>query len=122
MAGSILVAVFAFFSIALTHDYLSWNRARWKALEHLSQNKNVPYSQIHGGFEFNGLKFFSDKSLETNKAGSWWSEDVDDYIYMVAFGEVPGFELVGVYEFTRWIPPFHDEVLILRRQKTFTPE
>ena len=122
ITGSILVAFFAIFSIALTHDFLSWNRARWKALEHISQNKNISYSQIHGGFEFNGLKLFSDKSMETNTSGSWWSEKADDYTYMVTFGEVPNFEVIGVYEFTRWIPPFHDEVFLLRRQNFVSPD
>jgi hypothetical protein len=48
------VLVGAALTVAATHDYLSWNRARWQALNDLMRYENVSPSEIDGGFEFNG--------------------------------------------------------------------
>jgi|TARA_B100000315_G_scaffold125397_1_gene115274 hypothetical protein len=41
------------FGILATHDYLSFQRGRWKALNDLTQKEKIFAEKIDGGFEFN---------------------------------------------------------------------
>jgi hypothetical protein len=55
IASFALSAVFLAFSSAATHDYLSWNRARWQAAAFLEDRLRVDSSEIDGGFEYNNF-------------------------------------------------------------------
>jgi hypothetical protein len=73
------------FTVAATHDYLSWNRVRWQALHHLMQEDQISLSHIGGGFEFNGWYLYDDDyddwKYEPDK--SWYWVDNDDYVVSV---------------------------------------
>jgi len=57
MEGLILMlVVFGVWSLYGTYDYLSWNTARWDAINYLLQ-QNVPIDEIDGGLEYNMLHF-----------------------------------------------------------------
>jgi len=108
----IILLLICLFTIGATHDYLSWNRARWKALTYLTQERNVSYKNIDGGFEFNGwYNYYPEYVKNANK--SWWWVENDDYI--VSFGPIAGYEEVRKYSYQRWIPFRRDNILILRR-------
>ncbi len=100
----------AAFSITATHDYLSWNRARWQALDYLTEEKNIPPNRIDGGFEFNGWHKPGPKDNGPWK--SWWWVDRDDYL--VAFGELPRFTKEKGFPYVRWLPPGVDSVFVLK--------
>ena len=53
-AGCLILAVS---SLAGTYEYLSWNRARWQALNELTEVRKVEPHEIDGGLEFNGWHF-----------------------------------------------------------------
>jgi len=130
------LALYGAFSVAATHDYLSWNRARWKALTDLMLEQHVTPEHIDGGFEFNAWYLYSrsytnelfslaDK-LAQNRAGldvkvgtqparnkSWWWVYGDDFV--VTLGPVPGFTELKRYHFPRWLPPGEGSILVLRR-------
>lgn len=113
LPSAILLLITAFFSVAGTHDYLSWNRARWRALQDLSHHEDVLYSQINGGFEYNGYMLYTDDSLRAKKSDKWWTEEDD--IYTVTFGEIKDYEVVQSYEYQRWLPLVKSEILVLKR-------
>jgi hypothetical protein len=98
------------FSIAATHDYLSWNRARWTGLNELIGPMKVSPDRIDGGFEFNG-RFRYGKDIGPKK--SWWW--VHDDEFLVTFGEVPGYETLRTYGYPRMIPPLRGTIFVLRR-------
>jgi hypothetical protein len=130
------------FSVAATHDYLSWNRVRWQALNELMSDQHVNPKQIDGGFEFNAWYLYNrnypnqlllyvdqlTQNGESTKSGvgsqstpkkSWWWVSSDDFV--VTLGPVPGFAEVKHYHFPRWLPPGEGNVLTLRRSSTDTP-
>ncbi len=111
-AASLLIG-YLWFSLTATHDYLNWNRTRWKSLQTLLAHEQVTPSQIDGGFEFNGLYLY-DNNYQRSDAKSWWW--VIDDAYMLASGEVPGYDILHRYEFTRWMSPHKGSVVVLRRQ------
>ena len=107
------------FSIAGTHDYLSWNSARWQALNNLETEEPVRPDDIDGGFEFNGWYLY-DSNYRASPGKSWWWVARDDF--MIAFGPVPGFTEMKRYHFQRWLPPGEGSILILRRTQASSAE
>lgn len=105
-----LVFLQAAFSIAATRDYLSWNRARWQALNYLTTVKNVHPGRIDGGFEFNG--WHKPGPRDNGPWKSWWWVDRDDYV--IAFGDLPNFTKEKGFAYIRWLPPGVDSVYILK--------
>jgi hypothetical protein len=112
LAVTILV-VYGIFSVCATHDYLSWNRMRWRALNFLTEQKGVSYSQIDGGFEFNGLHGYSPDYVPC-KGKSWWWVKEDKYV--ISFGPIPGYSVYKVYPYEKWMPPGEGEVMILSKK------
>jgi hypothetical protein len=112
-----LIMMFAYggFTVAATHDYLSWNRVRWQALHHLMQEDQISPSHIDGGFEFNGWYLYDDDyddwKYEPDK--SWYWVDNDDYV--VSFNPLTGYEEVKRYTFKRWLPWGQGNILVLRK-------
>jgi 4-amino-4-deoxy-L-arabinose transferase-like glycosyltransferase len=113
----ILIVLSAVFAVGATHDYLSWNRERWVALDHLTKEGYVSPQRIDGGVEFNGWLLY-DKDYVRKKDKSWWWV-VDDE-YLVSFGPVPGYDVEKSYPFTRLMPPGQSTVMILRRSAVNT--
>ncbi len=101
------------FSVAATHDYLAWNRVRWAALRDLMRVHGVPPRQIDGGVEFNGTYLYGTRS-PPGKSPFW----VEDDLYMVTFGPMPGYRTFSEHPFARWLPPGQGTVFILVREPT----
>ena len=107
-------AILLLFSISATHDYLSWNRARWEALDFLTKEKGITPNQIDGGFEFNGWHrpiperiFYSQKS--------WWWVDREDFV--VSFGDLNGFKKINAFPFKTYLTPGVDSVFVLEKMQ-----
>ena len=106
------LVLYGAFSIAGTHDYLSWNRARWQALNNLATEQRVSADEIDGGYEFNGWYLYDSKYRATPEKSYWWVAGDD---FMVTFGPVPGFTELRRYPFRRWLPPAEGNILVMRR-------
>jgi hypothetical protein len=105
-----IMAVFVLFTVAGTHDYLAWNKARWKALDYLVGPEHIHPRRIDGGYEFNGWHQNPDSPAKPIR--EWWVYE-DDYI--ISFGPVTGYEEVKSYSYSRWLPVGRGNILILRR-------
>lgn len=112
--GGTLLVVQIIFSVITTHDYLSWNRTRWRAIHHLNEVKNIPLEDIDGGLEFNGLYFYDAQYQAKDTTGIWWWTGERDYV--LSFNELPDFELIKKYEYQQFISRTQREVLILKRK------
>ncbi|HEY3293981.1 MAG TPA: glycosyltransferase family 39 protein [bacterium] len=112
MATVGLLAAFALYDVGATHDYLSWNRARWDALNHLNTVQRIPPDRVDGGYEYNGWHFYS-KGFTSPPGKSWWYVKDDEYV--AAFGPLPGYHLQDHRLYARWLPPGTDSVLVLAR-------
>ena len=112
LPSAALLLLAAYISVAGTHDYLSWNRARWQALRYMDENGNVPYNQIDGGFEYNGLRLYTDGSLRAKKTQKWWTKEDDRYV--VTFGRVADYGVVQSFEYDRWLPFSTGKIYVLK--------
>jgi hypothetical protein len=107
IAAILLIIGSGFFAIVGTRDYLEWNRARWRALDHLVEQDSVKPEQIDGGFEFNGWNSFDDLS-RTNSAQV-------APLYIVSFGDIEGYNPISTNSYINWMPPREGQILVLKR-------
>ena len=120
------------FSISATHDYLSWNRVKWQALDTLVQVQRISPQQINGGAEFNGWYFgnkletcnskYQTQSKPTNP--NWgdfdclWGDEGNshrNYLYTVGFATKAGYNIAKQYSFRRWLPWRREQLYVLRK-------
>jgi len=118
--GQVLSAAFiilyAAFSVAATHDYISWNRARWSAINNLLIDNKVSPNQIDGGYEFNGL-FLYDPKYKNKEGKSWWWVNEDEYI--ITSGPLQGYTEYSRYPFSRWLTLSKSNIFILHKNRSF---
>jgi hypothetical protein len=110
-----ILLVYGIFSIGGTHDYLSWNRARWKAIEYLTNTMNVPPEKVDGGFEFNALLLYNPNYEQIEDKSWWWVVD-DEYV--VSFGSLKDkkYRLFKYFPYKRWIPYGESSLVVSERQ------
>jgi hypothetical protein len=112
VVASLLIGLFFVFSICGTRDYLTWNRSRWVALNDLMESKHVNAEDIDGGFEFNGLHLYH-RNYQRTSGKSWWWVNKDTYV--VAFGAIPGYSVIGEYKYRQWMPPHNGSIMLLEK-------
>jgi len=106
--------IFSFFSILSTHDYLSWNRARWKAIDYLLNEKNISPYKIDGGFEFNAWYKAGPFNPHQKDGISWWFVTEDEYV--LSFGPVTGYQFLKSFQYKRYLPFGLDSICIIWHQ------
>ena len=106
--SGLLVFIYGGFAVAGTHDYLSWNRARWESINYIMIKRNIPYTKIDGGYEFNGW-FNYDPDYITTPDKSWWWVKNDEYI--ISFGPIKGFKI----RYKRWLERGEGDIYILKK-------
>ena len=111
-AGIALLGLLSLFSVAATHDYLAWNRARWQVLGQLHDRGATPL-RTDGGFEYNGWNNAVPTSQRVPGLKSWWFVRDDEWV--VSFDPLEGYIPETVAEWPRWLPPGTDTVLASRR-------
>ena len=108
----ILILIFGLFTIGATHDYLSWNRVRWQALNNLMQESQVSPNHIDGGYEFNGWYLYT-PNYRPEEGKSWWWVDKDEYI--IAFSTLSGYEQIRRYPIKKWLPIGPKNIVVLHK-------
>jgi 4-amino-4-deoxy-L-arabinose transferase-like glycosyltransferase len=112
-----VVFLYGLFSVAMTSNYFSWNRARWEALSYLMTEKHVGPEHIDGGFEFNGYYLYDDTMMhlddDKTKKSWWWVKDDE---YLISFGPVEGYAVEKEYPYRRLFSTQGGKIFILRKQ------
>ena len=113
IAGFLLVLSFLF-GITGTNDSFEWNRVRFGAIHELVDS-GIPPNQIDGGAEYNSwMKTAPLQPLRMHEK-SWWYVDGDDYA--IAFHEIPGYERLRPYEFSKYYGLKKDTIWVVRRKE-----
>ena len=107
----LVVVVYAGFSVAATHDYLGWNRARMEATDRLAA-LGVRPDKIDGGYEFNGWHLYSPAYVAKTGRSFWW---VEDDLYVIASGPIPGYAVMESRGFSPWLAASDRRVFTLQR-------
>jgi hypothetical protein len=91
-----------FYSAGGTHDYLSWNRARWQAVDYLMNEKHISIHHIDGGYEVNGWLVGTGNGKIN--LGKKFFGTVEDNLYMLSFGEINGCQTVQWFYYDNYFP------------------
>lgn len=123
--GGLLVALCWFVSVALMHDWLAWNAARWDLGRLAVTSKSIPPNEIEGGFEWDGWYATSDPEHSEVLAGPRndgpglvlaFSRQTFPQVtgrFALAFNPVAGSAVVGTAPYKLWLPPRRKEMLLL---------
>jgi 4-amino-4-deoxy-L-arabinose transferase-like glycosyltransferase len=90
----VATSLLALFSFSLMHDWLAWNAARWE-LGNAAMRKQIPWTAIGGGFEWDG----------------WWNLEKpplphgDGRNYRLSFSPLENSQIVDTKSYTQWLPP-----------------
>ncbi|HTB32746.1 MAG TPA: glycosyltransferase family 39 protein [Bacteroidia bacterium] len=105
------------FGSALTHDYISWNRARYQATDYLTKDLKISLLKMDGGYEFNG--WYVDKVFPPHPKDplrSFWF--VDDDEYMVTFHNLEGYEIIKQFPYPNYVPHTERYIYVLHRKQS----
>lgn len=113
----LLIGTIGMISIAMVHDYLSWNRARWEALSDLVVKQGITPNRIDGGFEFNGAYLYSKSNTKPDAKG-WW---VVDNEYLIANNKeeliaTEGYAVQAQYPTNSWLSFSPNNIFVLHKQ------
>ncbi len=110
-----LTGAMLFFSVTATHDYFSWQRARWELIRAYVPGKISPY-QIDAGYEFHGLHTYRQRwQMPRADLGWYW---VRDNTFMLTFGPYPGYTEIDRRDFIHWMPPGASGSVLLLQKNT----
>lgn len=113
--STLFFSIFLIFSISATHDYFSWNKARWEILNEL-EAQGISPENIDGGFEYNGWHQTAERSnIQDINQKSWWFVKNDDYV--VSFGKIDGFEIIKLKKYKTIIPTKNNNIYLLKKIK-----
>ena len=114
------------FSVAGTHDYLAWNRARHALLDELRMQDGVKPTRIDGGMEFNAWHLAKESGYAPTDAEvkigadptakSWWWVVDDEYV--VSMRPLAGYELHSSRLYDTWLVPGRASMVMLRRSES----
>jgi hypothetical protein len=109
-----LLILYATFSVAGTHDYFAWNRAKWQAAHDLVEVNHISPMEIDGGLEFNGWWGYDPQFRDSG--GITFAGDMrHGNEYIIAMTWLPGYEVISRYSFQRWLPSGGGEIMVLRK-------
>lgn len=91
-----LFLAFTFYSLAGNQEYLSSNRARWRAIDWL-ENTGAKSSAIDGGYEYNVLRDMkiytsSYRGQPPRDRWRWWP--VGGESFLISYSPVPGYKTI----------------------------
>ncbi len=106
-----VLLIFGVFTLGASHDYLSWNRIRWRAANELTEKYRISPHYIDGGLEFNGWYLYKFGYVRREGVSMW--VDKDDYVISAA--ALPGYLEQHRYPAERWLPFGVREVYVLQK-------
>ncbi|MBM4328018.1 MAG: glycosyltransferase family 39 protein [Deltaproteobacteria bacterium] len=98
--GLVTLVAFAAASPLLVHDFMEMKRTLTLAQQYVVRELKADPCGIDGGFEFNGYHCY-EKNFQRIDGLSWWWVRREDYL--LTLGELPGYRVVGVFPFQRYV-------------------
>jgi hypothetical protein len=91
---ALVIALAGAWSVAGTHDYFAWNRARWAAID-LAHSQGAKPDTLDAGFEYNGRYRFEAEPRQSVAGKSWWW--VADDAWIVSFAPRAHYSVVQTF-------------------------
>ncbi|UCE61603.1 MAG: glycosyltransferase family 39 protein [Phycisphaerales bacterium] len=118
VAAALLLLCFCF-SLGATHDYLDWNRARWRACTYLTEELRADPESVDGGFEYNNY-YHDAANIRQGDTGELINRENADY--RISFTPLEDYEIIKRLDCDPWLPWSIRQVCILRNAGDQHPE
>jgi hypothetical protein len=112
IAQAAMLTAMLTYSVAATHDYFAWQRARWAAIA-LAQQQGATPDTLDAGFEYNGWHRFELTPRGPSPGKSWWW--VKDDMWVVSYAPREGYAVVSRSFVRRWLPTTPREIVLSKR-------
>jgi hypothetical protein len=124
-AGLVCLMLSLTFTVAATHDYLDWSRARWNTDVSLAQELAIPATDIDGGWEYNNYIANLDRLYKSRHERDLamspkeirfepWGESIDRP-YRVSAHLATGYEVIRKVSLSPWLPLAPSEFIVSKR-------
>ncbi|MEW6530543.1 MAG: glycosyltransferase family 39 protein [Thermodesulfobacteriota bacterium] len=100
LPGLVTLLVLGVVSPLIVHDFMEMKRTLTKAQQYLVRDLKVDPCRFDGGFEFNGYHCY-ERDFQSVAGLSWWWVKHEDYL--LTLGELPGYRVVRVFPFQRYV-------------------
>ncbi len=111
-SAAALALLYATFAVGSTHDYLDWNRVRWRTCDELVSKEGMSPESLDCGFEFNNLL---ESSTPGARRGGGLLSDRRSARFAVGYGPVEGFRVLRTVACHPWLPYAIKGLSILER-------
>jgi 4-amino-4-deoxy-L-arabinose transferase-like glycosyltransferase len=111
----IFILLFASFSAFATRDYFVFSRARWQALNYLTNTLKISPEIIDGGLEFNGWHSYNAKSQKSKIVFNASMKQGDDWL--VSLDEQKGYKKIVSFPFQHSLIKRNNEVIVSKKQE-----
>jgi hypothetical protein len=130
-AGFAAVALGGLISVALFHDWLSWNSARWELGRDAVTARNIKPADIEGGFEWNGWYATTDPARPLYSFGSIAAGNDGASLalpfsrrffprvtgrFALTFTQPSNSIVVAEMPYSRWLPPAKMNFLLVEQK------
>lgn len=105
--------IISIYSVIATHDYLSWNRARWEGINYALDELKIQPDHMDAGIEYKGY-YDIKKWMPAGWEGlETWNENPEKY--KIAFSPICKYKTVKTYPYIRYMPPRTDSIYLLEK-------
>lgn len=111
--ATVALCILGGFSIAATHDYLSWNRSRMGAYHDLTVVRQIPPELLDAGFELNAWAKAGPERLGGTPPHQMWFVTEDEYA--IAFEQLSGYSIIRSYPVYNLLPIGTDRLYTLKK-------
>ncbi len=131
IAGLLGLVLLLAFSLAGTHDYMDWNRARWSTVRSLASELAISPDEIDGGWEYNNLLPNEARLYKSHEErDSMFTDDERagrsvphalDKSYRIALSPSTGYDVIRRIPLSPWLPLAPGELVLLKKAGTSPP-
>ncbi len=129
LPGMAVVALYGLLSVALFHDWLAWNTARWELGRQAIATKRVQPDEIEGGFEWNGWYESADPNWSKLVPTPAYQYNTEPSLslpfsryyfpqvtgrFALAFTQPENSVVVASQPYTLWLPAGHKDFLFVQ--------
>ena len=109
-----MITLSGLYSVICTSDYFEYNRVKWKALNHLSNELNIKTENIDGGMEFNAWFNYENDLFTSNVNKEWWCVKNDNYLITIDKKKTD-YKIFKTYPYSNWMGFKKRKLFVLKK-------
>ena len=110
----VMITISGLYSVICTSDYFEYNRVKWNALNHLSNELNIKTENINGGMEFNAWHNYNNDLFNSDVNKEWWCVKNDHYMITID-KQKKDYKIFKTYQYSNWMGFKKRKLFVLKK-------